>query len=480
MDQNVADITIEDFFNLQVENAGSRTAVAYRKALASVGQFFASHGYSFSDVCEWSLRCWICQLFVEGHTVATVSYYFDTFAALYGKAVKQQIVSPQPAFKIIKAELRETAKNKFTDCRGAIGQILRMADARKEGELGRLTDFFLCQILQGGASFEYVAGLKESDIDDLTEAAREIVSGRHISSDGYLFDLRQGMLTGSRLSGYLVDKMPFIVQYWGLQPSVDIEDTALNYWIQSALECGIAPEKVAGMVREIPGDCLSLKFVTPAEVPEDEARGIRDVVSSALVANPLKWFAMRLRSKVSKDDITDRISSSGSLGRLVSDFFYPYEEFVRRVDRKLIHRQQPVLPDVLFFRARITDILPLFREIGDLAWCYRGMNNTESSYSVIPDVQMREFQARIRQFTPDFHPVTDPGKCYSCGQMVRITSGPRAGFVGEIVRIGSRANTARFTLKLLGMEFFNWYEELHEWEFETIPSDGGGQCSYSL
>lgn len=463
---------------MQVEGASVRTAVAYRKALASVRQFFASHHLSYADICERSLRSWICHLFVEGHTVSTVSYYFDTFAALFGKAVKQRIVDQQPAFKALKSELRETAGIKFTDCRGAMDKIIRMADKSKEGEFGRLTDFFLCQILQGGLSFEALAALTEKDLDYLTDAARRIVARHRMSPDGYLIDLRQNEMSASRLSDYLSDKLPFVIQYWGLRQSARIEDTALNYWIQAALECGISPEKVAGMIRVIPADCLSLRYITPVEVSDSESRGIIDEVASALVANPLKWFAMRLRPKVSKDDVTARISSSESLGRLVSDFFYPYEEFVRRVDHKLIHRQQPVLPDVLFFRARVTDILPLFREIGDLAWCYRGINNTQSSYSVIPDVQMREFQLRIGQFTPDFHPVADPEVSYSCGQMVRITSGPRAGFVGEIVKIGSHANTARFTLKLLGMEFFNWYEELQEWEFEMLPH-GVAEPSFS-
>lgn len=149
-----------------------------------------------------------------------------------------------------------------------------------------------------------------------------------------------------------------------------------------------------------------------------------------------RWFAMRLRPHKTLRIVTDRVAATADGAALLGTIYYPHEEIARRIGRKIMHASRPVLPDILFFRTRPTAVTPLFRNIGDLAWCYRTAPSPTAPYATIPDADMRRFQHTIGLFTPDLRPVADPdAPAILPGQRMLITSGPLAGLTGTVARI---------------------------------------------
>ncbi len=96
-----------------------------------------------------------------------------------------------------------------------------------------------------------------------------------------------------------------------------------------------------------------------------------------------------------------RIDSLGDSCRR-PEVFYPFEEICRRVGKKILRLKKPIINNVVFFRSRMTDVYPLFLNIGDLAWCFTSSRGKDSSYAIIPDVAMSEFMTAIGGFNPEY------------------------------------------------------------------------------
>ncbi len=161
-----------------------------------------------------------------------------------------------------------------------------------------------------------------------------------------------------------------------------------------------------------------------------------------VIEDSLRWFAMKLRRGVVPADIIKRYGEIG-------ETYYPCEEIARRVDGKMTMETRAVIADVLFFRSRRSDILPMFRAIGDMAWCYRQNGLPDSPYSVIPDSDMLRFQRTIGQFTPDM--VVTPGDYADrgVGRKVRITGGIMEGYEGVIYSCPSSGDGRILRLQLI-------------------------------
>lgn len=185
-----------------------------------------------------------------------------------------------------------------------------------------------------------------------------------------------------------------------------------------------------------------LRALTPGGNPAAQlaqALGLPDPTPQApeiTDSDTLRWFAMRLRPHKTLRTVTDRVTATTDGAALLGTIYYPHEEIARRIGHKIMHASRPVLPDILFFRTRPTAVTPLFRSIGDLAWCYRTAPSPTAPYATIPDADMRRFQHTIGLFTPDLRPVTDPdAPTIQPGQRMLITTGPLAGLTGTVARI---------------------------------------------
>ena len=197
-------------------------------------------------------------------------------------------------------------------------------------------------------------------------------------------------------------------------------------------------------------------LIDPATLTADEASSIRGTVAQALTDNPPQWHAMQFRPRVTLDDIRNRLSALHCAG-LLGDIYYPCEEIASRIGRRLVRRRQPVVPGLLFFRTRTTDIAPLMRRIGDLAWCYRAGTGPDSPYAVIPDVQMHIYQVTIGIIRPDTRICPAGTIQLRPGDRVEIIGGPFAGLHANIQSIHTPAESATICRLLLpGTNGIEW------------------------
>lgn len=126
---------------------------------------------------------------------------------------------------------------------------------------------------------------------------------------------------------------------------------------------------------------------------------IESVAQTFLPERP-QWFAMRLRRGVKFDTVEARLQTLDA-EVAAPEIFYPCNEIAKRVGRRMITDRQPVIPDIVFFRCRRSNVFNLFCHIGDLAWCYTVSGTGIRNYAAIPAVDFDIFQRTIGMFTND-------------------------------------------------------------------------------
>ncbi|MDE5651411.1 MAG: hypothetical protein K2I35_10550, partial [Duncaniella sp.] len=173
--------------------------------------------------------------------------------------------------------------------------------------------------------------------------------------------------------------------------------------------------------------------------------------------------------------IKDRISSYSDGKMEMPAIFYPMESIAKRVGKKLRHETKAVIENVLFFKSADDEIKPLFRIIGDMAWCYKQANTPDSPYATISDSSMAAFQQMIRQFTPDIEISLHRNRPDMLNRKVRITGGPMAGYEGiisEIVSDGDGSPLTRiFRLEITGSYQIEWMVKIAEAYIQDIQDD---------
>ncbi len=109
---------------------------------------------------------------------------------------------------------------------------------------------------------------------------------------------------------------------------------------------------------------------------------------------------MRLRRGVKFETVEARLQTLDA-EVAAPEIFYPCNEIAKRVGRRMITDRQPVIPDIVFFRCRRSNVFNLFCHIGDLAWCYTVPGTGIRNYAAIPAVDFDIFQRTIGMFTND-------------------------------------------------------------------------------
>lgn len=458
------------FFRSEIESSSPALAGASRQALQSLMRFLEDSRMLLEDVDESTIRAWVCTMLFEGYSLKTAAYYLGKFAALHAKATARGIAHPIGGIKNIRAEIDKAIKDNIpvTDYSDAAEKIRRAMARNYAGERGRLLDILILQILEGGMDFVRIAALKKDNLEALTPEGRDIATRNCAAERRYVFALRQSERTPRQMYVYLEKRMELLLADIGLRPSMHIEDTAKNIWIRLALETGADVSAVATEAGTIPPDNPYLRFAVPTH--NHNPFGIRQQVSASLLDNPMHWYALRMRPGRRMSQLLETISPGHVAARHITDTYYPCEEISKRVNRKITHEKHPFIPSVLFFRTRASEIVPLMREIGTMAYCLKDGRGGLGPYSIIPDTQMFLFQRAIRQFTPDMQPDYDSPRDYRPGQLVRIISGRLEGYIGEIIK-KDKKHTARFTLNILGLRFATWTETFDDCEFEVLSNE---------
>lgn len=397
--ENECDNSVEasEYFRVKInESASEATAANHKKAVSAFVNFLGNEKVSFDSFTEPTLTDWAIWLIESGYTLTTAIHYLKYLSALYGKAVADGAACANPGFSCVLQRLRQlpTKEQRPAD-RHILKKVQTLIRAAESAETSTLTkDITVFSILAGGIGPEQIARYRKDDYTGDNPVLMAIIARHSRPRNKYLFPLRQSERTPRQLCEYLRTAAAAALGTCDPPSPADI-------WSMAAYDCGIpAPEILACLGGQIPAHNPIYNLVRPAQVDASAKARILSRVAEAITANPVQWHAMQFRPGVSYDSVMRRISAfAGEF--TVAETYYPCREIARRTGKKLICRTRPVIPGLLFFKMRRSDVLVMFLHIGDLAWGYHTTGERTSPYAVISQTEIDILQQTIGIFTPD-------------------------------------------------------------------------------
>lgn len=424
------------FFLTEAGNAtNTATAAAYRKAAASLRRFAEGRPLRFGDFDEPLLDGWLTALFINGNSHKVATYYLRIISALYNRAVTRGIAPPTEAFRTAARRLDAISGLDYDISRREADHKRLVAMARggatsPGGHLPVYADIFLASVLSGNMTPSEVARLKKADTGPFPPEMQAILSRHTGNRRSYVFDLRQPEMTGRQLDRTVDRNTAAVMRLHGISGTPT--QAPADLWAHAALKCGYTPQAITGCLGFRPTANPVFALCPMQPIPDSDAMEMRATVARVITDDPLQWFVMRLRPASGFSSLLQRLASIPS-GNHAPTLFYPCEEIATRIGRRLVWRDRPVIPDIVFFRSRRSHVRPLFREIGDLAWCYT--TGRSGTYAAIPDSEMQRFQQAIGQFTPEYEIYPAGTLTPAEGESVVIIGGLFTGQQGEIEKI---------------------------------------------
>lgn len=432
--QNSRNDALLDFFRARVKCMTESTAVNYNKALNCLSSYISDNSVSADVATAQFLENWFLYMQIRGLRLNTCLHYIDVVSGLYSSAVDEGVAPSADVFATVKARIKLLPSDfhKYMVSGQSFSRlvnVLKISSIRTD-DTGLAINLLLMSLLNDGMSLTEVALLKKGD-ERVQWGECKAIAERYVDSRRqFLFPLGQSGKTRRQLTVAVNKMVSSLLDTYNIEHSDNLQNSIRSYWAYAALRCGVDGETIVGMLGCRPAGMPILNVVSGQECPTDESVArVRELVASQLVSNPINWYAMRLRPRVKFKDLTQRLSLIG--GRFSkTELFYPCDEIARRVNKKVVVRERPVMPDVVFFKSQVTDIPALFSRIGDMAWCY----SFGGQYAVISKSAMALFQQAIGKFSPDYEVGPVGSIALQEGDRVEVLSGPFKGFDGSVVK----------------------------------------------
>lgn len=452
---------ILDFFSKHIEEKAGSSAREYNKAYIYLANFLSATDNAFVNPSEALLEDLCLILFAYGFTPKTVAHYFDLISALYTSAVKEGLVAPTTAFKTVKSKIKngefKPGAEMVSDEQFTRLHNLALLSSRLNKDTALYIDIFVVAILTGCRPLSQVAMMKKSDIAAQAPQVATILERYIEPGRRYVWPLHQSQRTPRQLERHVEARIVALFKSRGISIGKSVDDTACNYWAYTAMKCGITPSEILAVLGTLPGGMAAQKSNdnTTANAADKDTAKIIHTVSEAFMHNPTNWYAMKLRPRVKIASIYERLTEIDPHLRPVATF-YPCTEILRKVNKKMVKESTPVLPDVLFFKSRMTDVRSLFAQIGDLAWCYR-CGNGSGQYAIISRTEMEHFQRAIGQFSADYEVGAIGTLTPRQGDRIRVISGIFGGNEGELLAVLDTPEEGTiYRLKIIDNQGIEW------------------------
>lgn len=453
---NAVDCLIEKFRSAVLRKS-ERSRLNYVKAVNCLETFLGTYTYSSDFPSDQTLGDWFLNMRVRGISGKTAIHYLDIISALY-KETASDSNSETPKifgqFKVRSKQILGPTKSCKIDDRSFDRILTVTKSVSPDSNVSRCAaDMLLYSLLNTAMPLAEVAKVKVSEVAAESDAVSVIVRRNADSNRKYLFPLDQSKLTPKQLSENIESKIRSLFVANNIPIARSADNTIRLIWACAALKCGIPGSEIVALMGAIDG-LPEMSLCIKADVSCERRAALTETVNILLSNNPLRWYAMKLRNRVKFEDVVERTNNLDDR-MLRPEFFYPLDEICKRVGKKIIKDEQPVIRDIVFFKLRVTDIFPLFCKIGDLAWCYTTTGNPGGDYAPIPQSSFNLFQETIGHFTPEYDiaPIGtfEPKE----GESVVIINGPLANYEFEVEK-AKDADNVIFQLNMIGDNGFQW------------------------
>ena len=394
-----------DFFSSVLSGDGGKSPDTSERALKSFVSYCADKEISGQSDFFTIVADWLVGLQMGGMALGTVVRYIKGLSGYYTKAVKENLVAPTDAFRSLMDKLKRDEEEMWAGSvsRRDFDRFLSLT--KQTGQRSKddclAEDLVLFSLINGQKPLYEVAMTKVDEIKSLDKESLDIANRHREPARKYVFPLRQSMLTKRQLNDAVNRLVMDALQKRGIRCFSTASETLKSYWAYAALRAGIAPHLLSESLGVPPAGMKVLSLFPKAEKAHPCGAETKASVAAIFLSNPMRWYAMRLRTRVSFAELKARFAQQKDELR-EPEMFYPCEEISRRTGKKLVVESKPVIGNIVFFRARVTDILPIFYRIGDLAWCYKYTNEQGSAYAAIPQDSFTRFQQAIGHFTSDY------------------------------------------------------------------------------
>lgn len=458
--QNDINQTAVDFFKSAILGQSGETQAAYGRVIKSFYTFLSAHGLIISDLSEAMVTDWAIELLRNGLSPKNVRKYTDILASLVNSATKAGIITGADQVRKARARIGEWCKadpcvepaaeeefvRRFTALMRANPETLA-GSGNVKSRVWR--DVILLSLLNGGMDLVEAARLTKDDQTGRNEETAAVIErNQSPQRRKYVFDLDQSAMTPRQFAAE-VRKRTLQLLHDRVSPAIaDPQQAVRSMWVETVMRGGATASTALGCQPE--GlKCLTLPPIAGrTEVGHALKEELMNTVASTIVNNPQRWYAMHMRRRVTPEDIDRQIEDEAAPWKPAATF-YPLAEITKRIKGKRVTLQKPYITDVLFFKSRVTDILPLFRRIGDKAWCYRTTNAPGAPYATIPQSEMSRFQAAIGEFTPDTELYPLDAAPLAPGDEVVVLGGLLAGSCGKVSKPVKDRKTGRTLYKVI-------------------------------
>jgi hypothetical protein len=469
-----------DWFRVKIDNTPNEAVrKSQQQSIDSFSRFLNGVPIRFEDITEDLLNEWLSWLFCHGYSHGTALTYTLRLSALYGKAIKEGLIIDNGCFAAVKSTLKSASKaslevNSLSKCFNMLRQLV-LTDYSKNQGLQLAKDLVLFSLYNGGLSYDQLAQYKKDDYNGHDEAVKTIVDKYSKPKNKYLFPLHQSERTPNQLKKSVSSLFSDALNTVGIRLSSYDDNLPTDLWALTALRCGIPSADIAGCIGIVDNVNPVYSFAKSDELSAEQKEKIYNHVSRILSKNPEDWYAMQFRPHVNYERIKDRLKS---VGIIFSKSFYPMEEIVRRIDKKLIRESRPVIPGLLFFKKRATELPELFFHIGDIAWGYRCSRSIHSPYAIIPQKSIEEYERAVGKFVDSMEAYPEGTFLFEEGDKVEITGGEFCGHpaifekeVNQIEKGTYKTTKITYRLKLEGIQNCSWVVELDPRQMTKITDE---------
>lgn len=414
------------------------------------------------DFNESLMTEWVSWMFYEGLSRSTALSYLRLVYALASNTKYAKSPELKQAHQSVCRRVNDLPEAIFRrNVGGRVIHRLQELIARGRSTAGdtRLgIDLVVFAVLGGGLDFAGLAAWKR--IDELPDSPmlREI-HGRYSSPRRkYLFPLGQSELTPRQIAERLTGLFRRTLCSCGLDLASDPSATPLDLWLTALYEATGSIRRAVDIAGRSSSTCPVFVMMPPCQDHEAESAERERIIGEVrhiIVNDPVQWHVMRLRPGVTCAKVMERLEDTGQSGRM-TDVYSPSVEIARRVGRKIVFDDRPAIPGLVFFMSKASDITPIFRHIGDLAWCYRAGRCPGAPYAVISDREMLTLQRAIGYIDPRSEIAVEDSVAFEPGDKILIRGGEMAGMCAEITLVEKKSGELMYHLSFPEGNGLSW------------------------